>query len=80
MYIGLALYSLGFFLYATATTTWQMFAYTFVYCLGGIAGPAIQGFISGSVPPNEQGELQGALTSLTGLTTIFGPLIMGSGT
>jgi MFS transporter, DHA1 family, tetracycline resistance protein len=78
VYTGLALYSLGFFLYATATTTWQMFAYTFVYCLGGIAGPAIQGLISGSVPSNEQGELQGALTSLMSFTTIFGPLIMAN--
>lgn len=78
VYTGLALYSLGFFLYATATTTWQMFAYTFVYCLGGIAGPAIQGLISGSVPANEQGELQGALTSLMSFTTIFGPLIMAN--
>ncbi|HKZ65837.1 MAG TPA: hypothetical protein VJ111_05755, partial [Chitinophagaceae bacterium] len=28
------------------------------------------------VPPNEQGELQGALTSLMSLTTIIGPLVM----
>ncbi len=78
VYTGLALYSLGFFLYATATRTWQMFLYTFVYCLGGIAGPAIQGLISSSVSPNEQGELQGALTSLMSFTTIFGPLIMAN--
>ncbi len=78
VYIGLGLYSLGFFLYAMATRTWMMFAFTFVYCLGGIAGPAIQGLISSSVPPNEQGELQGALTSLMSLTTIFGPLLMAN--
>jgi DHA1 family tetracycline resistance protein-like MFS transporter len=70
------MYGLGFFLFSLATKTWMMFAFTFVYCLGGIAGPAIQGLIAGSVPPNEQGELQGALTSLLSLTTIIGPLIM----
>jgi hypothetical protein len=32
--------------------------------------------MSGQVPPNEQGELQGALTSLISVTTIFGPLMM----
>lgn len=78
VYTGLALYSVGFFLYAMATRTWMMFVFTFVYCLGGIAGPAIQGLISSSVPPNEQGELQGALTSLMSFTTIFGPLIMAN--
>lgn len=78
VYIGLGLYSLGFFLYAAATNTWQMFAFTFVYCLGGIAGPAIQGLIAGTVPPSEQGELQGALTSILSLTTIAGPLIMAN--
>ena len=35
------------------------------YCLGGLAGPALQGTSSGQVPANEQGELQGSLTSLT---------------
>jgi len=47
-----------------------------VYAMGGIAGPSIQGIISNQVPANEQGELQGALTSLTSTTSIFGPLIM----
>lgn len=78
VYAGLALYSIGFFLFALATTTWMMFVFTFVYCLGGIAGPAIQGLISGSVPPNEQGELQGALTSLMSLTMIVGPPLMAN--
>ncbi len=76
VYIGLALYTLGFLLFAYASQTWMMFAFTIVYCLGGIAGPSIQGLISTHVPANEQGELQGALTSLMSLTSIFGPLAM----
>ena len=32
--------------------------------------------MSGQVPPNEQGELQGALTSLVSLTSIIGPPLM----
>ncbi len=78
VYLGLGVYSLGFFLYAAATATWMMFAFTAVYCLGGIAGPAIQGLISGQVPPNEQGELQGALASLMSLTSIVGPPLMAN--
>ena len=46
------------------------------YALGGIAGPSLQGIISHHVPPNEQGELQGALTSLMSATSIIGPLLM----
>jgi DHA1 family tetracycline resistance protein-like MFS transporter len=74
--VGLLLYALGFFLFAFATKGWMMFAFLVPYCLGGIAGPALQGIISGQVPPNEQGELQGALTSLMSLTSIIGPPLM----
>jgi DHA1 family tetracycline resistance protein-like MFS transporter len=76
LFIGLGLYSLGFVLFALATETWMMFAFIIPYCLGGIAGPALQGIISSQVPSNEQGELQGALTSLMSVTSIFGPLLM----
>ena len=63
-------------LFALATQSWMMFAFLVPYCLGGIAGPALQATISSHVPPNEQGELQGALTSLMSATSIIGPLLM----
>jgi len=76
IYIGLMFYSLGMFLFAFANQSWMMYAFLVPYCLGGIAGPALQATISGHVPPNAQGELQGILTSLMSLTSIFGPLLM----
>ena len=76
VYIGLGLYSLGLLLFAFASQSWMMFVFLVPYCLGGIAGPALQSIISGHVPPNEQGELQGALTSLMSATSIIGPLLM----
>jgi len=76
IWIGLLLYSIGLFLFAFATKGWMMFAILVPYCLGGIAGPALQGYMSNSVPANEQGELQGGLTSLISLSSIFGPLLM----
>ena len=76
IYIGLILYSLGMFLFAFATQSWMMFAFLVPYCLGGIAGPALQATISSHVPPNAQGELQGILTGLMSLTAIIGPLLM----
>jgi DHA1 family tetracycline resistance protein-like MFS transporter len=56
----------------------MMFLFLVPYCLGGIAGPALQSTMAGHVKPNEQGALQGALTSLMSLTTIIGPLIMNN--
>lgn len=76
VYVGLGLYSLGMVLFAFATTSWMMFAFLIPYSLGGICGPALQGIISTQVPNNEQGELQGALTSLMSATSIVGPLLM----
>jgi len=78
VYVGLGLYALGFILYGMATQGWMMYAITVVYCLGGIAGPAIQGIMSTHIPPNEQGELQGGFTSLMSATSIVGPLVMNS--
>ncbi len=78
IYLGLSLYTLGLVLFAFATQSWMMFAFLIPYCLGGICGPSLQSVISVHVPANQQGELQGALTSLMSLTTIFGPLIMNS--
>lgn len=78
IYLGLLLYSLGLVLFAFATEGWMMFAFLIPYCLGGIAGPSLQAVLAGHVPPSEQGELQGALTSLMSLTTILGPPLMNN--
>ena len=76
VYVGLCFYAIGLVLFAFANQGWMMYAFMIPYAMGGIAGPAIQGIISGQVPANEQGELQGSLTSLMSLTSIVGPLIM----
>jgi DHA1 family tetracycline resistance protein-like MFS transporter len=74
--IGLLCYTVGFVLFAFASQGWMMLAFLAPYCLGGIAGPALQSTISGQVPANEQGELQGALTSMMSATGVVGPLLM----
>ena len=43
--------------------------------LGGLAGPAVQSLISNSVGDDEQGTMQGAITSLESISGIIGPLI-----
>jgi DHA1 family tetracycline resistance protein-like MFS transporter len=76
--VGLLLYTAGLVLFSIAGQTWMMFVFSIPYCLGGIAGPALQSIITSSVPANQQGELQGGLTSLISVTTVLGPLIMTS--
>lgn len=78
IYLGLGLYTLGLVLFAFATNGWMMFIFLLPYCLGGIAGPSLQATMAGHVPRNQQGELQGTLTSLMSLTTIIGPLMMNN--
>lgn len=76
VYVGLLFYAIGFICFSLATKSWMMFAAVVPFSLGGFAGPALQSIMTSEVPPTEQGELQGALTSLVSLTSIFGPLLM----
>ena len=76
IYFGFSMWFAGMILFAFAFKGWMMFAFMIFYALGGLAGPTLQGIISNMVPDNEQGELQGSLTSLISLTSIIGPLIM----
>jgi DHA1 family tetracycline resistance protein-like MFS transporter len=78
VYLGLGLYTIGLVLFGLASQSWMMFAFLLPYCLGGISGPGLQAIISGSVPSNEQGELQGSLTSVISITSIVGPLVMSN--
>jgi DHA1 family tetracycline resistance protein-like MFS transporter len=76
--LGFLLYCIGMLLFAMANQAWMMFACTSIYCLGGIAGPALQSEMSSSVPANEQGELSGGMTSIMSITAIIGPLLMNN--
>ena len=78
VYLGLSLYAIAFVLFAFAPTGFWMLVFIIPSALGGLAGPTIQGIMSSQVPDEEQGELQGGLTSLVSVTTIFGPVLMTS--
>ena len=78
VFLGMIVYVISFLGFAFATESWMAFVLIMPYAFAGITGPAIQGIISGQVPPNEQGELQGALTSLMSLTAIISPVLMTS--
>jgi len=74
VFFGVLMNALGYAGFAFATRGWMMFAVLIPSSLSSIAGPALQSLISKDVPSNEQGELQGTLTSMASLTSILGPL------
>lgn len=72
---GLAFNVCGFFVFGLAATAWLFVAAIPLLALGGLAGPPAQAILTHQVDPHEQGRLQGALTSLVSLATIFGPYL-----
>lgn len=76
IYLGIAMYGVGMLLFAFASSTWMMFVFLIPYAIGGIATPNLQSYLASRVAVNQQGELQGGLTAIQSLTTIFGPLMM----
>ncbi len=49
-----------------------------VGALGGMSQPAIQSYVSRQISDTEQGQVQGAITSLSSLVGIAGPLLATS--
>ncbi|MGC1089015.1 MAG: MFS transporter, partial [Candidatus Acidiferrum sp.] len=78
LYIGLTFGALGFALFGWAPTGWLFLAAIPVNALWGLATPASQSMMTQCVSPSEQGELQGAVSSLRGLGMIFGPGIFSA--
>ena len=76
IYVGFIFSIFGSLAYTFANESWMMYAIMVPFSLGGLAGPAMQGIISSQIPANEQGELQGALTSLNSVASIVGPVLM----
>ena len=65
--------------YALADQGWMVPMIIVFGSLGGLAGPAIQSIVAGSVDAGDQGKVQGALTSMISLTNIAAPLIFTTG-
>jgi DHA1 family tetracycline resistance protein-like MFS transporter len=64
-----ALVALGY-----ASQGWVIFAMAPLFALGGIGMPALQSLTTQQVDADNQGKLQGVLSSLVSLSAVFGPL------
>jgi DHA1 family tetracycline resistance protein-like MFS transporter len=75
MAVGLTFGALGFAIYGLATTGPIFWMGVPVMALWGIATPSLQTMMTRLVDATEQGRLQGALASLTGLASLIGPTV-----
>ncbi len=73
--LGVAIGTLAYVGYALASQSWMIYGVIAFASLGGIAMPACQSIITSSVRRDEQGAVQGGITSSTSLANIVGPLI-----
>ncbi len=76
--IGTSLTLVAYLLIALAPFGWVVALGIMLQSLGAITGPAVQGLVSTSAAADRQGETQGALSSVQGLTAIVSPLVAGS--
>ena len=73
---GIAVASVGYFGYGVASASWMMFAWLATWFLGALVMPSTNALMSHRVEKSAQGELQGAVASLFGLSSIVGPPLM----
>jgi MFS transporter, DHA1 family, tetracycline resistance protein len=65
----------GYLCIALAPFGWVVLLGIVLQSVGAITSPAIQGLVSASAAADRQGETQGALSSVQGLTAIASPLV-----
>jgi DHA1 family tetracycline resistance protein-like MFS transporter len=66
---------LTYLAYGLATQGWMMYVFILCNVLAYATGPALQGIVSKSSPPEQQGELMGSLQSISSLGVIITPLL-----
>jgi DHA1 family tetracycline resistance protein-like MFS transporter len=73
--LGMASSTLAFALWGLATEGWMVYAVIAVNVLGGAVAASLQSVISSAAGAEEQGRTMGAVSSLSSLMAVIGPLI-----
>jgi DHA1 family tetracycline resistance protein-like MFS transporter len=71
--VGLGFGIISELLFTFAPTTWLLLGALPIYSLAGLSGGPIQSIATREVQPNEQGQLQGALSALRSMVTLVTP-------
>ncbi len=72
---GVAISAAGCVIAGLASAGWGAYVALAILALGEMAVPATRGRLSGLFPPEEQGRLQGVLSSLNSLASVAAPLV-----
>lgn len=72
--VGMSFELVAICVVAFATESWVVFVLLPIFALGGLGEPALHSMATRSVTEDQQGRLQGVLTSLSSVASIFGPL------
>jgi MFS transporter, DHA1 family, tetracycline resistance protein len=78
MVVGMGFELIALVLIGIATEGWVLFALAPVFALGGIGMPALQSMTTRQVDEDNQGKLQGVLSSLVSFSAVFGPLLFST--
>lgn len=76
VYYGLILNVVSLILYGFASQGWMIWVLIPFSALGAIVAPAMQSVMSRAAGPDQQGELQGVLSSISALSMIVSPVVM----
>ena len=71
---GYASGALGFGVLALALDGWTILPAVVLIALGGLATPSVRAMVAGRGGADTQGEMQGLLSAVEGLTAVFAPL------
>jgi DHA1 family tetracycline resistance protein-like MFS transporter len=73
---GITFNFLAFAVLTQITTGWVALAFIPLTSLGAVVTPALQGLMSQRAGDDQQGELQGVISSAKSMAMIFSPLVM----
>jgi len=74
---GYVLTAVGAVVFALATEGWMIWVGCVISGMGSLTMPAIRAMVSSTATANRQGEAQGALSAIEGVSQIVAPLVAG---
>ena len=73
--VGGTMGAVGFAAMGLAPFGWLLLLILVPFSIRGLSNPALQSLMTQEVSVSEQGELQGAMTSLLSISSVIGPLL-----
>jgi MFS transporter, DHA1 family, tetracycline resistance protein len=72
---GMASSATAYLAWGLSTEPWMMYAVIALNVLGGTVAATLQGIVSAAADPRQQGETMGAVSGLSSLMAVIGPML-----